>query len=119
MKKLLAAFLFMPLIVFSQNKDENTTRNFQAECLKLDQLESILSEFDELPVLRGQSFRRVEGQHTENSLIIFVNSEKNTWTIVEKITKDQYCIIAVGGLFGVVSEKIRQDLIKQRQRSRS
>lgn len=120
MKKALATLLMMPMIAFSQTtQKENEKRDYKAYCLNIQSLDNLLAEFNELPFIRGKSVRKVGDQTFEMDLVIFVNPEKNTWTIVEKTPLNDYCVIAAGGLFGGVPEEIRNDLIKKRQRSRS
>lgn len=51
-----------------------------------------VDSFQELPFVRGKSTR--DGGNT--SLVLFLNAKEKTWSIVERVSKDRYCILAVG-----------------------
>jgi hypothetical protein len=102
--------MFFPLVSFAQ-KENNAT--YQTVCVNLAVLESTLQEFEEIPFVRGLSDRDPIGIV---SLVIFVNPKTGSWTIVEKIKTDQYCILAVGNNFEAVPNNLKQELQQERKR---
>jgi hypothetical protein len=115
MKKMLAGLLMMPAIAFSQaNNAEEVKLN--VICVNLQTLEDVLSEFNELPMIRGKSIR---SDTTENPLVLFMNAETKSWTLIERNNSGKYCILAVGEGMEPVPTKNIEDLIKERQRKKS
>lgn len=118
MKTTLAAMLMMvPLIAVP--KEENNPGEkiipFSAHCMDLQRMDEILNEFDELPLVRGKSFR----DENYNSIVVFMNQKTKTFTILEKIDQKTYCAISVGVDIEPVPQEITDSIIKQRQRNRS
>jgi len=119
MKKILATLLFIPTLAFSQSNKNESIVNIPAYCISIQKFGSLLTEFDELPFVRGKSTRDVNGRETTNSLVIFMNVRTKTWTIAEKVSDDKYCIIATGEDMEVVPQDIIDNIIKDRQQKRS
>jgi hypothetical protein len=120
MKIALAPLFILTLVVFSPNINaEVKTVPIPAYCVPLQNLEDVLSEHDELPVIRAKSFRESENQTFENALVLFVNQQKKTWTLVEKVSENSYCVIAIGHDLEPVPNSIIEDIQKRRSRSRS
>jgi len=119
MKNILAVLLSMPVIAFSQNNENVELQNIPAYCTSIQMLEDILSKHEELPMIRGKSFRDVNGKSVQNSLVIFVNVKDKSWTITERIQSGKYCVIALGEEFQPVPNDIIEDVVKERQRKRS
>jgi len=118
MKKMLATLLFMPVIAFSQ-PNEAEEINIPTHCVSIKVLEEVLTEFNELPMLRGKTERHINGIPTENTLVIFMNTETKTWTIVEKMINGSYCVLSAGGGFEPVPKEIIDRVIDNRQQKRS
>lgn len=85
--------LFIPSLVFAQRVDKVM---IEAYCIGLETLEKTLEEYKEISFVRGLSEREPLGVV---SLVMFVNPQTQTWTMVEKIGADKYCIIATGSKF--------------------
>ncbi len=66
-------------------------------CATEKALGSVLNEFEEIPFATMTSMREIPvlGM-TANSMIIFVNPKTKSYTIVERIGKDLYCVVAIG-----------------------
>jgi hypothetical protein len=116
MKKMLATLLFMPVIAFSQPNEEV---NLSTYCTSLNELEGVMAEFGELPALRGKTQRDIDGVPVENVLVIFMNPETKTWTIVERMSNGSFCVLSAGGALEAVPKDIVDNIIKNRQRKRS
>jgi hypothetical protein len=66
-------------------------------CATEKALESVLDEFGEIPFATMMSMREVPVLGvTANSMVIFVNPKTKSYTIVERIGKDLYCVVALG-----------------------
>ena len=87
---------------------------FQTVCLNSNDLANLIGEFREVPFARGLS-KPVIGEGNL-PLVIFVNAETNTFTIVEKAGNEVYCILAVGAKFEPVPQSIRDEVISEYQR---
>jgi hypothetical protein len=73
-------------------------------CVAGQDLTDTVTEFQELPFVRGQSHAPNSGNL---SLVIFANPDTGTFTIVERAGKDLYCILAVGSKFEPVPRDIQ------------
>jgi hypothetical protein len=109
MKTLLAMCLLIPGMVFANPQ----IKTYQAMCLDSKDLISTIDEFKELPYVRGISTPLAE-QDSNTSLVVFLNPTTGTFTIVEKVADNLYCILAVGGGFKPVPREIQDD-VKQQQ----
>jgi hypothetical protein len=118
MKKLLATILFMPVIAFSQS-NEVEQLNLPTYCTQIQSLEDMLSQYNELPMLRGKAEREVAGNPIQNTVVVFMNMETKTWTIVEKMIDGRYCILTAGSSFEPVPKEIIDRVIKEREQRRS
>jgi hypothetical protein len=119
MKKMLATLLFMPMIAFSQSDDEIKVIDIPAHCISYSNLDILLEEFDELPLIRGISSRETETGMKESMMVLFMNKDKATWTLVEKMDDKTYCILAVGSGIEPVPGNIIQDIQKRRLQKKS
>jgi len=88
---------------------------FPAVCVDAETLSKTVDEFKELPFARGISNSLGDAEAPARSLVIFVNPETQTWTIVERVNANQYCIMAVGQKFEPVPTDIR-DRVEEGQR---
>jgi hypothetical protein len=109
MKTLLAMSLLIPAMVFASPQ----IKTYQAMCLDSKDLTSTIDEFKEIPYVRGTNTPLAE-QDSKTSLVVFVNPTTGTFTIVEKVADNLYCIMAVGGGFQPVPREIQDD-VKQHQ----
>jgi hypothetical protein len=118
MKKILATFLFMPVIAFSQSDDVKTI-DIPTHCISYEKLDSVLEEFDELPMIRGISSRETESGMIQSMMVLFMNKGKNSWTLVEKFDDQTYCILGVGTGMEPVPNNIIQDIENRRLKKKS
>jgi len=80
---------------------------YTALCVGPEELSETVKNFQELPFARGISTGLDEKAAPPLSLVIFVNPDTKTWTIVERVDADTYCIMAVGQQFEPVPKDIR------------
>lgn len=85
-------------------------------CGNLAGLKIAVDHFDELPFVMGHMLRNTPRGRVQTSIFIFVNAEKGTWTLVEKVATDLYCILAVGTQFSPVSAQSVDNMVKDRER---
>lgn len=97
------------------NAQELQRKYVETYCVSKDVLESTLGEFKEFPLFRALSHR---GDGVPTSLVIFVSQETKTWSIIEKIQSDLYCIIALGQEFEIVPQEIRDSLEADRSKGK-
>jgi hypothetical protein len=76
--------------------DKLTTLPSHLMCVNEQQLSATLDDFQETPAMTMISTRIIMGQEVANSTVLFVNYKERTWTLVEKISEDMYCISALG-----------------------
>lgn len=112
MKTLLAMCLLIPSMVFANPQ----IKTYQAMCLDRKDLTSTIDEFKEIPYVRGISTPFSE-QDSKTSLVVFLNPTTGTFTIVEKVAADVYCILAVGGGFEPVPRETQDDVKQQQEKS--
>jgi hypothetical protein len=93
--------------------------NLPTQCINGSSLDEVLDEYDEIPFVRGMSFREGKSKQVENSVVFFVNAKTKTWTLVEKFGDNKYCVLAAGGDFEPVPMKVIDDIINERQKSKS
>lgn len=95
MKKLLAAVsaVFLPSLVLAQSLE---TAEFETICVTQKQLHESLNLYREVPFMRGIAIRQIDDKKYYHPTIFFMNVEKKTWTVAEKIGADSYCIVSLG-----------------------
>lgn len=118
MKTSLLTVCMMSSMAWAQASDPVTTM-FPAVCVDAKTLSETVAEFKELPFARGISNSLGNPEAPARSLVIFVNPETQTWTIVERVNGNQYCIMAVGQKFEPVPADIRYRVEQERSRGES
>ena len=89
---ILAAGLFFSSQALAQN-----SQTYAAVCVNIDTLAELVTDFDEAPSMTMNSFReRRNGSLTKIPTVMFINYETKTWTLVERVNDDRYCVIATG-----------------------
>jgi succinyl-CoA synthetase alpha subunit len=102
----IATFLLLALVSVEARAVERAT--YEAVCMNHLQLAEITNTFGEIPVARGVSVP-LGKKDTVFTTVIFVNPQTNTFTIVEQVTDDRYCVIVLGTEFQPASAKIQKD----------
>lgn len=70
--------------------------NMPVECGSGDELRAMLKEYQESAILVMSSNRRQGRQAVEIPAVLFVNTETQTWSLVEQLDDDVYCVVAQG-----------------------
>lgn len=114
MKKLLAILLMAPAIAFSQSKE--IKKQHEVVCLNWNSISLILDKYDEDPLVRGMSLREDGKRKSQEPLVLFVNAKTFSWTIIEKVGNDLYCVLAIGNGFEAVPGNIIDDMRERRKK---
>lgn len=107
---LLTCFMLLPTTGLAKDDRKESMR--KTFCMNLEELEKLTSDHGEIPIARG-----VNAYPDISSLVIFINPDNQTFTVVERITADNYCVLALGGRFEAVPESIQKNN-QQRQEKR-
>jgi len=118
MKTALLGLCMVSTMAWAQSPAPATTM-FPAVCVDAETLSKTVEEFKELPFARGISMDLGNAEAAPQSLVIFVNPKTQTWTIVERVDANQYCIMAVGQKFEPVPADIRDRVEQERSRGES
>lgn len=70
--------------------------NFEAYCSKGNIVSNMLEKFGERPFINFKSQRDVNNETVYVTAILFVNPKDSSWSWIEKIADDYYCVIATG-----------------------
>jgi hypothetical protein len=92
MKTIFLLLLSFPLIAMADTK----IVRLPTYCVTIETLSGVLEKHSEQAAMTMVSSREIEGQIITSSTVLFVNFKTKTWTLVEQITEDDYCVIAVG-----------------------
>jgi hypothetical protein len=111
MKKILATML----LAASSTLTYANEYNLDVKCVSFDVLDVLTAEYKELPFIRGASIR--EGARGMRSIpfVMFLNAKTGSWTFTERITENEFCILASGDKFEPVPADIIDKTIKRRQ----
>ena len=103
-KKILASLALTAGIIHPSTASEITQLPTGLMCVDKPGITQTITEFEELSFAGGVSMRDVPGVGlVKNNIVIFVNPKTQSWTIVERFTKDMYCVVAVGEGFRPLS----------------
>jgi hypothetical protein len=110
MKTLLAALLMLPAMAVSQE-----TKRVDLPCASLDKIVEVTEKYDELPLLRSSSVRDGAVQ----VLVIYANMKTGSYTIVERVSDNWFCVLSVGADFQTVPVDIIEEIITERIKKRT
>lgn len=94
-KLILSLLLLAASLSHAQETRKSTTIRFDAPCGDSAQLGAILNEYQELPMIEMASERN-NGTKIQHTAILFVNPKTQTYTLVEQISEDLFCVISTG-----------------------
>lgn len=90
-------------LLFSVTVQAQNFMHTPVPCVSGQELAGTLLEYRELPLFSMINSRQVLGQFRDFPSYLFANIETGTWTLVDKVSEDVYCVIAMG------SDLSRQD----------
>jgi len=91
-KKLLSTLFFIPALAVGQVE----TIQFETVCVSLEILEESMKKYGEKPFITSTGHRTSGDEKLFHATVLFMNTETKTWTMVEKIASNSYCIIGIG-----------------------
>jgi hypothetical protein len=112
MKKIIAMFLLMPSLALAFSNPEKPSiqqSTYETVCMSAKDLTMLVDEFKEIPYVRGTSVPMI-GDPVSLPLVIFVNPEKKTFTIIERAAPDIFCVLAVGANFHPVPKELQDEI---------
>jgi len=95
MESSLAAAVFAAMIPVV-NPDNVTTVQVDAYCINTQSLYEMIKEHDEKPMLTAISVRMIKNSEVPLATVLYVNPDTKSWTLVEKIRDDVYCVVGMG-----------------------
>jgi hypothetical protein len=96
--------LFLLLLLISNFSFAETKKTLVIYCYPLNQLAKEIDKYDESPLLIANSLREEKNKPSQNSMILVVNPDTRTWTLLEKANDGNYCILAVGNNISPISQ---------------
>lgn len=94
MKKLLLLLILLPTLAYPS--EENTVE-FSSYCMSEKQLTNLLQKYKEVPMFTMSSTRVLNEKMIRHSpTTLFANPKEGSWTLVEKVMDELYCVIATG-----------------------
>jgi hypothetical protein len=111
MKKSIVALLAGVGLLCAQSAwAQSQVVNIPTACTTVDALAELLVEYDETPALTMTSVRASKEQNnpTTNPTLMFINYETKSWTLIERMADNVFCIIGAGGSAAPYVKKPRQ-----------
>ena len=69
---------------------------FDAICTTKQIFAETLHNYGEVPIMRGQSLRNVNGAMVVMNTVLFMNLQSGSWTMAEQMADDALCVVAMG-----------------------
>ena len=69
---------------------------FDAICTTKQIFADTITQYGEVPIMRGQSLRNVNGAMVVMNTVLFMNMQSGSWTLAEHMAEDAYCVVAMG-----------------------
>ena len=91
-KKLLSTLLFLPALAIAQVEYVN----FETVCVSQKMLEESMTKHGEKPFITAVGHRFVGDKKVFNPVVMFMNPDTKSWTLVEKVEPNSFCVIGVG-----------------------
>ena len=97
LKKLIALLALTVGITNPSIADEVIKLPTELVCGSEAGMSEVLDKYGEIPFATMTAFREIPGSgFTNNAMVIFVNPKTKTFTILEQLTKDVYCVVSLG-----------------------
>jgi len=76
---------------------------FDAICTTKQIFAETITKYGEVPIMRGQSLRNVNGAMVVMNTVLFMNMQSGSWTLAEQMAEDALCVVAMGQQWQVYS----------------
>jgi hypothetical protein len=113
MKLISTALVVMLWTGVSVAQDSGTEVMRPSVCMDRASLETLTDRFDETPMARG-----IAVYPAPSSMVIFINTTTGSFTVVERVATDRYCVLSVGGSFESVPTDIQKNNQQRREKRR-
>jgi hypothetical protein len=82
----------------SHAQEEVKTVNVPTLCTNSEAMSKLLTDYDEKPALVMVTTRDTEQKNKpkSNITLLFINYETKNWTLIERMSKDVFCMISAG-----------------------
>lgn len=98
--RVLAALLLAATVntaATATNEEEYTfVTPFDAICTTKHIFAETMARYGEVPIMRGQSLRNVNGAMVVMNTVLFMNMQSGSWTMAELMAEDAFCVVAMG-----------------------
>ena len=86
------------VLVNAHAQGELTKVNIPALCTTSEAMSKLLTDYDEKPALVMVTTRDTEQKNKpkSNITLLFINYETKNWTLIERMSKDVFCMISAG-----------------------
>lgn len=68
-------------------------------CADYETIKKNIEKFKEIPFVTMESYREIGNTVVATTTVMFVNPKTKTYTLVEELNEDLYCIISLGENF--------------------
>ena len=86
------------------------------KCVSFRVIEALTTEYKELPFIRGASIRDGERGSRSVPFVFYLNARTGSWTLTERVSENEFCILASGEQFEPVPAELIDQTIKRRER---
>jgi len=69
---------------------------FDAICTTKKIFAETITRYGEVPIMRGQSLRNINGAMVAMNTVLFMNMQSGSWTLAEQMAQDALCVVAMG-----------------------
>jgi hypothetical protein len=112
MKKILITLLLAATATVAHANEYN----LNVKCVPFPVIEALTIEYNELPFIRGASVRDGERGSRSIPFVFYLNARTGSWTLTERISENEFCIMASGEQFEPVPAELIDRTIERRQR---
>jgi hypothetical protein len=98
-KSIVALLVTVGLLCAAPAWAQSQVINIPTACTTTEALAALLAEYDETPALTMTSVRvsKEKNKSTTNPTLMFINYETKSWTLIERMADNVFCIIGSGG----------------------
>ena len=111
MKKILTTLLLAATATVAHANEYN----LNVKCVPFRVIDALTAEYKELPFVRGASVRDGERGSRSIPFVFYLNARTGSWTFTERISENEFCILASGEQFEPVPAELIDMTIERRR----
>jgi len=93
----LFSFIAVILTAMKPARSNELIVPFQAYCMPLERLQTLMTKYSEVPMINMSSTRIMsDGTAKHYGTTLFANAKESSWTLVEQVDEKTYCVVAAG-----------------------